>query len=123
MSLGNTVFAAILLLLFMVLIWLVSVLNPLYFYISTFRSKCAVPKMAVFCSSLTSCFSGMLLKYFLNDIIIIIIIIIIISGLGSSVGIATDYGLDGPGSNLGGDEIFCPSRPASCKMVPGLWRG
>jgi len=34
-----------------------------------------------------------------------------ISGLGSSVGIATDYGLDGPGSNPGGDEIFGPSRP------------
>jgi len=27
-------------------------------------------------------------------------------GLGSSVGIATDYGLDGPGSNPGGDEIY-----------------
>ena len=46
--------AAILLLLFMVLISLVSVLNLLYFYISTFRSVCAVPNMAVFCSSLTS---------------------------------------------------------------------
>jgi len=33
-------------------------------------------------------------------------------GSGSSVGIATDYGLDGPGSNPGGDEIFRPSRPA-----------
>ena len=34
-------------------------------------------------------------------------------GPGSSVGIATDYGLDGPGSNPGGDEIFrtCPDRP------------
>ena len=31
-------------------------------------------------------------------------------GPGSSVGIATDYGLDGPGSNPGGDEIFRPSR-------------
>jgi hypothetical protein len=31
---------------------------------------------------------------------------------GSSVGIATDYGLDGPGSNPGGDEIFRPPRPA-----------
>ena len=60
--------AAILLLLFMVLISLVSVLNLLYFYISTFRSMCAVPKVAVFCSSLTSCFPGMLLTYFLNDI-------------------------------------------------------
>ena len=59
--------AAILLLLFMVLISLVSVLNLLYFYISTFRNTCAVPNMAVFCSSLTSCFPGLLLTYFLND--------------------------------------------------------
>jgi hypothetical protein len=59
--------AAILLLLFMVLISLVSVLNLLYFYINTFRSMCAVPNMAVFCSSLTSCFPGMLLAYFLSD--------------------------------------------------------
>ena len=55
------------LLLFMVLISLVSVLNLLYFYISTFRSMCAVSNMAVFCSSLTSCFPGMLLTHFLND--------------------------------------------------------
>ena len=59
--------AAILLLLFMVLISLVSALNLLYFYISTFRSMCAVHNMAVFCSSLTSCFPGMLLTCFLND--------------------------------------------------------
>jgi len=32
--------------------------------------------------------------------------------LDSSVGIATDYGLDGPGSNSGGDEISArPDRP------------
>jgi len=31
---------------------------------------------------------------------------------GSSVGIATDYGLECPESNPGGDEIFRPSRPA-----------
>ena len=59
--------AAILLLLFMVLISLVPVLNLLYFYISTFRSMCAVPNMTVFCSALTSCFPGMLLMYFLSD--------------------------------------------------------
>ena len=68
---------AILLLLFMVLIELVSVLNPLYFYISTFRSMCAVPNMAVFCSSLTSCFPGMLLTYFLNDFVIVPVVHII----------------------------------------------
>jgi len=50
-------------------------------------------------------------------------------GPGSSVGIATDYGLDISGSNLGGDEIFRPSRPAlgptqpPVKWVLGLSRG
>ena len=58
---------AILLLLFMVLISLVSALNLLYIYISTFRSMCAVPNMVVFWNSLTSCCPGMLLIYFLND--------------------------------------------------------
>ena len=33
-------------------------------------------------------------------------------GPGVSFGIATDYGLDGAGSNPGGDEIFRTSRPA-----------
>jgi hypothetical protein len=41
-----------------------------------------------------------------------IYIYVCICGPGSSVGLATDYGLDGPGSNPGGDEIFSPSRPA-----------
>ena len=47
-------------------------------------------------------------------------------GPGSSVGAATDYGLDGPGSNPGGDEIFRPSRPApgpTCKMGTGSFPG
>jgi len=35
-----------------------------------------------------------------------------VSGQGSSVGIGTDYGLDGPGSDPGGDEIFHPSKLA-----------
>ena len=55
--------------------------------------------------------------------------IYIMCGPGSSLGIATDYGLDAPGSNPGGDEIFRPSRPAlgptqaPVQWVPGLSRG
>ena len=62
----------------MVLTSLVPVLNILYFYISTFRSMCAVPNMAVFCRSLTSCFPGMLLTYFRNDFEIVPVALIII---------------------------------------------
>jgi len=46
--------ATILLLLFMVLISLVSVLNLLYFYFSTFRSMCAVNNMALLLLLLSS---------------------------------------------------------------------
>ena len=69
--------AAILLLLFMGLISLISLLNLLYFYISTFRSICAVPNMTVFCSSLTSCFPGMLLTYFLNDFELLLLLLLL----------------------------------------------
>ena len=39
---------------------------------------------------------------------------------GSSVGIATYCGLDGPGSNFGVDEIFRPFRPALGPTPPPL---
>ena len=50
-------------------------------------------------------------------------------GPGGSVGIATDYVLDGAGWNPGRDEIFRPSRPAlgpnepPVKWLPGLSLG
>ena len=52
----------------MVPLSLVPALALLFFYVSTFRSMCAVPNMAVFCSSLMSWFPGMSLTYFLNDL-------------------------------------------------------
>jgi len=78
--------AAILLLLFMVLISLVPVLNLLYFYISTFRSVCAVSNVAVFCSSLTSCFPGLLLTCFVNDfeIVPVTLLLLLLSSSSSS---------------------------------------
>ena len=59
--------AANLSLLFMVPLSLVPALALLFCYVSTFRSMCAVPNMAVFGSSLTSRFPGMSLTYFLNN--------------------------------------------------------
>jgi hypothetical protein len=70
--------AAILSLLLMVPISLAAALALMYFYIRTFRSMCAVPNIAVFCSSLTSWFPGIIIIITIIIIIIIIIIVIII---------------------------------------------
>ena len=59
--------AAILSILFMAPITLAAALVLMYFYISTFRSMCTVPNMAVFRISVTVWFPGMVLTYFLND--------------------------------------------------------
>jgi hypothetical protein len=44
-------------------------------------------------------------------------------GSGSSVGIVTDYGLDSPGLNPGGVEIFHPSRPVLRPTQPPVKMG
>ena len=58
--------AAVLHLQYMLHVMLFPILNACT-YISTLRRMCAVPNMTVFCRSLTSCFLGMLLTYFLNE--------------------------------------------------------
>jgi hypothetical protein len=70
--------AAILLLLFMVPISLVPTLALLCFYVSTFRSMCAVPNMAVFSSSLMSWFPGILLTNFLNDFELLLLLLLLL---------------------------------------------
>jgi hypothetical protein len=57
------------------------VFNLLHFYITTFRSVCAVPNMAVFCSSLTSWISGTLLRFIIIVIIIILLLYFYMSPL------------------------------------------
>ena len=56
--------------------------------------------------------------------------LVLISGPGSSVGIATGYGLDGTGSNPGDRRDFAHlsrpalgAYPASCKMGTGSFPG
>ena len=66
-------------LLFMAPISLVPALALLYFYVITFRSMCAVPNMAVFCSSFTSWFPGMLPMYILNLLLLLLLFIFIIT--------------------------------------------
>ena len=74
-------------------------------------------------------FSGVTLIAPLSGIFFLSKVIFTICGPGSSVGIATDYGLVGPESNSGGDVIFRSCRPAlgptqpPVKWVPGRSRG
>ena len=76
---------------------------------------------AKFCTAVTNIFS-LIITVFRH-------IQTCVHGQGSSVGITTDYGMDGPGSNPGGDEIFPPvqtgpgAHPASCKMGTGSFPG
>ena len=49
--------------------------SVLYFYISTFCSMCAVSNMDVFCSSLITCFPGMLLRYCQSVLLLLLLLL------------------------------------------------
>ena len=88
----------------------------------TIRSHCQKTARTHFCKLLLYQTAPMETFVYLS-------ILLISCGPGSTVGIATEYGLDGPRSNPGGDEIFRPSKPTlgptqpPVKWVPGLSRG
>jgi hypothetical protein len=67
MSLGSTCCSCSIVAVYGASLSLVPALALLYFYVSSFRSTCAVHNMTVFCSSLMSWCPGMLPTYFLND--------------------------------------------------------
>ena len=52
--------AAVLWFKFVVRVILFPTIKSLYFHVTSLRSVCAVPNAAIFCSSLISCFPGML---------------------------------------------------------------
>jgi len=84
-------------------------------------NRCADYKVYVFKLSVYDCLNGALFLYLSKYHTV--------GGPGNSVGIATDYGLDGPGSNPGGGRDFPPvqtgpgAHPASCKMGTGSFQG
>ena len=59
----------------------------------------AVVRVSIYIDSRTQCVQYIGCKIY----IYMCVCVCVCSGTGSSVGIVTDYGLDGPGSNPGGD--------------------
>jgi hypothetical protein len=62
------IFAAVLWLQYVIHVTLLPMMNVLYFNIHTFRSMCTVPFVAVFCSCMMSCFTGMWLGSFMINV-------------------------------------------------------
>ena len=102
---------------------------------------CDVPSIAVFCSESIECFPGTASKFFLKLLVTIpvapiitarivyfrfhircisihklLLLLLLFVGRGSVVGIATRYGLDGPGTNIRWGR-YCP-HPSPTTLVP-----
>jgi len=82
-------------------------ISTLYNFLHFIASTCKTPVSS-------------LLKNSRSWYIYIYIYICVCGGVGSSVSLATDYRLDGPGSNPGENEIFRPSRPTLAPTQPPL---
>jgi hypothetical protein len=92
----------------------------------------AWPYLALVCSGVSPYWKikiWLIIFAFLVFYMIIYFLCLFIPGLGSSVGIATDYGLDGPGieSQWGRDfphvQTGPGAHPASCSMGTGSFPG
>jgi len=87
-------------------------------FVNEYLSPCSPFTLLYICNII-------IILYCYNYIFILYYIIVTLCGPGSPVGIATDYGISGPGSNPGGGEIFSPvqtgpgAHPASCTMGTG----
>ena len=91
---------------------------------STFR-MCSV--MAIFKSSIVwglfEYTGSGAQRLFDHPLYIRVCVCVCVCGPGCSAGIATDYRLDGAGSNPGGDKVYRPLRPALWPTQPPVFPG